>query len=645
MCGDATADSKATALAGMVKAARPDFARQFDIEAALHDSETPVRLMSLVAHARLGAAPEADASSDAFAYRVAFRFAAAGGWLNALFARLAAAGLIDVDANNPEARAEVASHAESSGMTFEPQSVVSMEDGFPDLGSVMREFGLASRRVCEVMVTDVNGALLSKGTGFLVGPECVLTNWHVVRPLLSPETPRPDNLGDRLFVRFDRVMDDYAAPSGKPGVTLRARKIDLCDPCYDAEYNGADIDDGASPYASEEEKLDFALIRLWDAPGYERGWYKLQADMWPVPTSKLFLLQFPLENMMRITVGEIEVLLDETTRRRLRHRANSERGSSGGLCLLFNRLSGRLQPLAMHQAGLKRGWGQDAVNQAIPLAKIAPKVAQLVERVDRGPLIHILQLRSGVELMGAPVFGRSEFQHYVLDAMTNGVPRIIIVRAASAVQGKSFSEKILRSLLTSGRDVVVSIPAGGAPSTAVDFARRVLAEIEPPGGLDLPREENADTTDVAWIADRLVRESFAPRLQAAAGARLVWLVIDDLDRNDLPDAGGRRFLDALYQGVEAMPCLRIVLIGLKNDLASIAPGQCQIDVLERQPAIEEVKAWLVRRFGRGRKVDQDIVAALAKIACSVGEVEGTGAQALAAAVRAHFDRALPVEQS
>ena len=642
---DATADGKASALASMIKAARPDFARQFDIEAALHDPGAPVKLMSLVAQARLGAAPGIDTTSDAFAYSVAFRFAAREGWLNALFSRLATAGMIDVLAEDPIALGEVTSHAKSAGMTFEPQSVVSKEDGFPDLAAVMREFGLASRRVCEVLVTDANGNSASSGTGFLVGPQCVLTNWHVVKDLLGPTKPVAENLADRLLIRFDRVMDDYAVPGARPGVIFRARTIDAWDPCYDSEYDGGEIKEDASPYASADEKLDFALIRLWDAPGYERGWYEIQADKWPVPQSKLFLLQFPRGAMMRITVGGIEKLLDEGTRRRLRHLANSDKGSSGGLCLAYDRLSGQLEARAMHQAGIKLGNGAGAVNQAIPLAKIWPKIFQHVSRADREALIYKLQLRSGVELLDAPVLGRSNFQRYVWEAKMSGKPRIIIVRTADGVQGKTFSEKILRSLLNSEEHVVVSILAGSAPTNAVDFARRILAEIEPPGRPDLPGQENADTTDSAWIADRLVREFFAPRLQAAAGKRLIWLVIDDLDCNDLPDAGGRRFLDALYQGVAAIPCLRIVLIGLKNDLTSIAAAQCEIDTVQKPPAAEDVRAWLIRRFGRGRKVDQDIVDALAKIACSIGSLEGAGARALAAAIRGHFDRALPDERS
>jgi hypothetical protein len=38
---------------------------------------------------------------------------------------------------------------------------------------------------------------------------------------------------------------------------------------------------------------------------------------------------------------------------------------------------------------------------------------------------------------------------------------------------------------------------------------------------------------------------------------------------ELPDAGGRAFLDQLYLRINQMPALRIVLIGLTRELASI----------------------------------------------------------------------------
>jgi hypothetical protein len=468
-----------------------------------------------------------------------------------------------------------------------------------------------------------------------------------------------DGFADHLKVRFDRVMDDAtpglsAAP--RAAVTYGAVGVDVFDRAYEAEYEGTEINGTDSPpWASPEERLDFALIRLREAPGVERGWYELFPDLWPKKDSSLYLLQFPGQFAMKITTGNFGELCDVENRRRVRHNANSEKGSSGGLCLGYDPETNTLKPKALHQGCVKLaaaapGGRQRVLNQAIPLAKITPKVRDFTKRFDGVAPIARLSSAGDPALNGAPVFGRVEFQRYAAEAIS-GAARIIVVRphpSAGGVRlvGRTFSEQILRSMLPSERHQIIAFAASDIPSDARALAQRILDAVETPGvaRTPLPTRKDAGTTDTAWIADQLLRATFGPRLEAAARGRLIWIVVDDLDRVDLPDAGGRRFLDALYQGVAAVPSLRIVLIGLMNDLPSIDPALLRIDRLTSAPGVDEVRAWLRHRFGPGRAVDDDIVDGLAKIALSVGSDGVDQTAALANAVQRHLDRYLPAEK-
>ena len=718
---------------GLIRAGRDDFARLYDAEALARDGADFVPLHVLVQMERLLGGGGAETGSDRFAFELGFRHAAEKGWTRALFAKVVMAGFVPTPGDTASA-AETRIYADigrlgapaGAGIEIDLQAMVNPADGYLDPLVFAREMQLATRRICQVVVDRQR-----RGTGFLVGPQVVLTNWHVVRDLY-PGAGAGDTgngalaaLGGRLKVVFDRFrapapggaggnggvggaggtgLGGPGAAGGSRAATYPARAIDLSNAAYPSEYLGEAIDiDQAPPWAGNDEKLDFALIRLDGVPGVERGWYRLLPDLWPRTDASVYVAQYPGQYALKIAAGRYVELCD-AHRRRVRHGANTARGASGGLCLGFDRQTGTLKPSALHQASVTvtgaagvaagaavatgagaNGGDGATVNQAIPLAKIAPLIAPLARRVDDAAPLLRLGAASGCDHVAAPVLGRAGFQKYVAEAV-NGDARIIVVRPSvsrgrsTRGLGKSFSEVLLRSLVATDTHVVVSFRADEIPTDAGETARAILDRIAPApastapataapagpaanpaapgpaGGAGWSRPEGASTTETAWIADHLIDLDFAPRLAAAAHGRLVWLVLDELDRTDLPDAGGRRFLDALYQKIATVPALRIVLIGLSRDLPSFDPALLRVDLLERPPGESEVIAWLNRRFGAGRAVDGDIVAALARLvtgmagAAEVGTGAGTdpgtgaGTGALARAIRDRVDPVLPPER-
>jgi Trypsin-like peptidase domain/Effector-associated domain 1 len=131
----------------------------------------------------------------------------------------------------------------------------------------------------------------SHGTGFLVGPDLVLTCYHVVEHHLLGAVPLSG-----VQVRFDyRRSADGTTPSYDSGW------LDL-DPVWripSAGYSQADLTLSADP---APEDLDFALLKLAQPAGYAtpagedrpRGWVDLSADpVLPAPESPTLIVQHP----------------------------------------------------------------------------------------------------------------------------------------------------------------------------------------------------------------------------------------------------------------------------------------------------------------------------------------------------------------
>ena len=204
------------------------------------------------------------------------------------------------------------------------------------------------------------------GTGFLVGPDLVLTNQHVVEPVSAGKASWRD-----VRCRFD-----YRQPLDGPG--LAAKKLTVVElaeewlvdsrPPSPHDWNPALGDAGPG-------ETDSALIRLADPLGdlpvggltadpqaEPRGWIDASAEPPPLAGgNQVFLLQHPRGDPLRLTIGTVTEFNAAGTR--LRYSANSRDGSSGSPC--FNadlRLAGLHHA---HDPSYPPAW-----NQAIPFRLI-----------------------------------------------------------------------------------------------------------------------------------------------------------------------------------------------------------------------------------------------------------------------------------
>jgi hypothetical protein len=237
--------------------------------------------------------------------------------------------------------------------------------------AVFREkMSLVERRVCRVEL-EGNAA----GTGFLVGPDAVLTNYHVLESVLKGTTPPT-----KVTCRFDyKVLADK---SRVEGVVLGLHPTDWnvdSSPYAPAEQSATP--DNPPP---TEDQLDYALVRLarplgaepaapkGGAEGPTRGWVPIP-DAAPVFSAKmpLIIAQHPDGKPLKLAVDTESVIGVNAPQNRVRYATNTEAGSSGSP--VFD-LDWNL--VALHHLGDPAYDHPAAYNQGVPINKIRDRLAK-----------------------------------------------------------------------------------------------------------------------------------------------------------------------------------------------------------------------------------------------------------------------------
>ena len=281
-------------------------------------------------------------------------------------------------AENPNSRPLLA-FARSVGYVTASSSlekVIRRDGGFQDFSTFITALATIEAAVCQVAVPG------GGGTGTLVGPDLVLTNHHVIAPLI-------DGTGAAERVAQTHCVFDFKrlGKTGRfvdPGVM-----VPLAADWLVAAQPPSDKDVHPELGEPEPDELDFALIRLASDVGNAplgtgnasptaklRGWVGLD-DPAPPPDKggSLFIAQHPQlpgsPSQEPLLVAWGQALEARPTR--LRHDVDTEHGSSGSLC--FN---SQLHPVALHHLGDPNSdpTAKPAYNQAILLNPIIALLAR-----------------------------------------------------------------------------------------------------------------------------------------------------------------------------------------------------------------------------------------------------------------------------
>ncbi|MBZ5708144.1 trypsin-like peptidase domain-containing protein [Nannocystis pusilla] len=245
------------------------------------------------------------------------------------------------------------------------ESIVNQRSSFQDVGRFLDRFRELCGWVCRVVVGDYNG------TGVLVAPDIVMTNCHVVLPLLAE--PRPPG----VFCVFD-----YKRMNGQLTVDP-GRRVAIAETApLVRRWSEGDLQ--TPPERPEATELDYALIRLAEPVGEQpvattngeirRGWLTLRAPTRPVAArDPVLILQHPqpegaTQSPLQLSIGA--ALACEWAELRTRYNASTLPGSSGSPVF-----DADLECVGLHHAG-DPAWAP-SFNQAIPIAAI---VADLTTR-------------------------------------------------------------------------------------------------------------------------------------------------------------------------------------------------------------------------------------------------------------------------
>lgn len=211
-------------------------------------------------------------------------------------------------------------------------------------------------RVCRVELGG-NGV----GTGFLVGIDTVLTNWHVVE---QAET------AGKLGCRFDYLkLPDGTQQAGQL-VPLHS------DGCLTwSSYSGAEATKSPETPPPTLEELDYALLRLARPVGQDvvegakRGWIVLPGTPLPLPeNAPLLIVQHPEGTPMKLAMDTQAVIGPNANGTRVRYRTNTDPGSSGSPCFTMD-----WDIVALHHYG-DPTWQNPTFNQGVPIDLVRRRI-------------------------------------------------------------------------------------------------------------------------------------------------------------------------------------------------------------------------------------------------------------------------------
>jgi hypothetical protein len=217
------------------------------------------------------------------------------------------------------------------------------------------------RQVCRV---ELEGNAL--GTGFLVGPDSVLTNWHVFE--IAKNAGKVGQLG----CRFDYVrLPDGTTTPGQLILLDAAGSLDGL-PYSDGEKAGNP--DNPPPTM---DQLDYALLRLASRAGEQqvegapRGWITLPQNVLPLPAdAPILIMQHPEGTPMKLALDTQAVVGLNGNGTRIRYRTNTDPGSSGSPVFTMD-----WDIVALHHYGDPK-WQNPLFNQGVPIELIRQRIVK-----------------------------------------------------------------------------------------------------------------------------------------------------------------------------------------------------------------------------------------------------------------------------
>ncbi len=218
-----------------------------------------------------------------------------------------------------------------------------------DVGTLQRGLRLANG-VCKISFTD----RATTGTGVLVGPDLVLTNYHVLTKQMIQDKALLAEQAKPLLFEFGFVSEEHKTPRSPDTFEIAtAHPI--------VSY---------SPIA----QLDYVLLRV--EPKIKRFDYiqPVSISAQPpslVPKDGLNVLQHPAGNVMQASLSASGVVEVHTEQARVWYVNRTQGGSSGSPCFNSN-----WEMVALHHASMSRGFG--SIREGILFSSILAEISDFL---------------------------------------------------------------------------------------------------------------------------------------------------------------------------------------------------------------------------------------------------------------------------
>jgi len=434
---------------------------------------------------------------------------------------------------------------------------------------------------------------MTRGTGFLVGPDLMMTAAHVIDGLVDQNDAATNGSEDRIEAVFHNQLE---AEGTWPIRTRVAREWLLCRSRPNGRPPRLNLDDPDAAATC----LDFALIRLAEPIGARIGFIDILNPPRPIRRTRLAIIGYPGGSDCQS--DDHQIIQYEREIHRIRHGTNAIEGMSGSPCI---NESGRI--LALHEGAVTVANPPDEYNRAVVLEAIRAKLkaatggdpvivepsafwqiadpAALAAWVTAGTAIFVMNdaaRRAWLDRVARfdpanagpgspadalhPVFRREEFQTWITQTRTGDRSERVALVTGEDASGKSFTISILRARLRLSGEPVIALPQ----ETAWDpDMGAILAQMAQALSLPAPALDVGGFRPLAGRLSRDILPDFMDHVRelltmAQGGARRrAWLAVD-FGRDALVTSELAALWKQIMIEMQKEVSLRLILIGLSQ---------------------------------------------------------------------------------
>ncbi|HEX6214743.1 MAG TPA: serine protease [Vicinamibacterales bacterium] len=396
---------------------------------------------------------------------------------------------------------------------------------------LLREFLCENEpRICLIMAGNKAAAAdppLRLGTGFLVGPDTVLTAYHTLKDHIAAGK-RVDPSPGRCCAVFDYYDGDPLIDFDSIPPSCRVVEFDkdwLLASKEDMPKDGLFRDPDQDQLKLLPTRLDFALIKLADAVGKQtreraggarRSWVRVSVPQVQLRNEdRIIIPQHPNGYHQRIDFGRFseQDSAFDTSKTRFRYDTETDQGTSGAPCF-----DHRFALVGMHNASFRPANVDLRKNQAIRIEPIHDVIATVPDRAD-ADAAPVRLWNTSTSNEPRVILGRTILLDWLergqTETTSDAKQRVYAAtikpddRANSTGFGKRFTIEILAAARRGRAEPIVLLGTGrdSLPDSVPDLVRAIGFQL----GIDkarldtMPPRPSADLPSEAPNADKLRR--------------------------------------------------------------------------------------------------------------------------------------------